>query len=315
MIGSGLRKLAKDNGMRIDRNIAYGNLRGYAASMCEGNGIKQLIITTKFPDPQKKTQWMNAMNAQNLKKEFRVQKWQALDDAIVIVFQNSLSVMKYIGKFFDWFFPLLDAAGATGANICTQCGGALDDGDCWKQLGGAAYHLHGRCAERMMEAAAAELQQSQLEDNGSYGSGFVGALLGGVLGSVVWGLVMTLGYLASVVGLLIGFLAERGYRLLHGRNGKGKLVILIVVIILSVILGTFLGECGIVYRALQEEGLTPALSELPGFLALFIEIEPAVKREVLANLGLGLLFALLGTYYILKRTHQETSGMKMKDLK
>lgn len=32
MIGSGLRKLAKENGMRMDHGIAYGNLRGYAAS-------------------------------------------------------------------------------------------------------------------------------------------------------------------------------------------------------------------------------------------------------------------------------------------
>lgn len=315
MIGSGLRKLAKENGMRMDRGIAYGNLRGYAASLCEGNGVKQLIVTTKFPDPQQKTQWMNAMNAQNLKKEFRVLKWQALDDAIVIVFQNSLSVMKYIGKFFDWFFPLLKDAGATGANICTQCGSALDDGDGWKQVGAAAYHLHGRCAERMMETAAAQLQQSQMEDNGSYASGFVGALLGGVLGSVVWGLVLTLGYLASVVGLLIGFLAERGYHLLHGRSGKGKLVILIVVLILSVMLGTFLGECGVLYSAIREEGITPTVGEVVTLLSMLIQEEPDVTREILSNLGLGLLFALLGAYYMLKRTHQETSIMKMKDLK
>lgn len=315
MIGSGLRKLAKENGMRIDHGIAYGNLRGYAASLCDGSGVKQLIVTTKFPDPQQKTQWMSSMNAQNLNKEFRVQTWQALDDAIVIIFRDSPGTMKYIEKFFDWFFPLLNDAGATGANICTQCGSALDDGDCWKQVGAAAYHLHGRCAERMMETAAAQLQQSQLEDNGSYGSGFVGALLGGVLGSVVWGLVLTLGYLASVVGLLIGFLSERGYHLLHGRNGKGKLVILIVVLILSVILGTFLGECGIVYRALLDEGITPTAGEVVTFLVMIVELEPAAMTEILANLGLGLLFALLGTYYMLKRTHRETSGMKMKDLK
>ena len=315
MIGSGLRKLAKDNGMRVDGGIAYGNLRGYAASLCEGSGYKQMIITTKFPDPQKKTQWMNAMNAQDLKKEFRVQNYQALDDAIVIVFRDTIGTMKYIEKFLDWFFPLLDAAGATGANICTQCGGALDDGDCWKQLGVAAYHLHGRCAERMMETAELELQQSQMEDHGSYGSGFVGALLGGVLGAVVWGLVMMLGYLASVVGLLIGFLAERGYRLLHGRNGKGKLVILAIVIVLSVVLGTFLGECGMLFRAMQGESYSPTVGEVVNYLFLFIQEEPAVTREVLSNLGLGLLFALLGTYYILKRTHQETSVMKMKDLK
>ena len=37
MIGSGLKKLASENGMKVARGVAYGALRGYAATLSEGN--------------------------------------------------------------------------------------------------------------------------------------------------------------------------------------------------------------------------------------------------------------------------------------
>lgn len=48
MIGSGLKKLAKENGLRVSNGVAYGSLRGYAATLSEGSGFKQIVISTKF---------------------------------------------------------------------------------------------------------------------------------------------------------------------------------------------------------------------------------------------------------------------------
>ena len=50
MIGSGLKKLARENGMSIASGVAYGDFRGYAATFSEGSGYKLLAVTTKFPD-------------------------------------------------------------------------------------------------------------------------------------------------------------------------------------------------------------------------------------------------------------------------
>jgi len=57
-----------------------------------------------------------------------------------------------------------------------------------------------------------------------------------------WAVVLNLGYVASLVGLLIGFLALKGYDLLKGKQGKGKVAILIVAIVFGVLLGTFAEE-------------------------------------------------------------------------
>ena len=50
------------------------------------------------------------------------------------------------------------------------------------------------------------------------------------------------GYVASIIGFVIGWLAEKGYALLHGKNGKGKIVILIISVVFGVLFGTVLGE-------------------------------------------------------------------------
>lgn len=53
MIGSGLKKYALEHGMKVSNGVAYGSLRGFAATLSEGSGYKQIMVTTKFSDPAK----------------------------------------------------------------------------------------------------------------------------------------------------------------------------------------------------------------------------------------------------------------------
>ena len=50
MVGNGLKKLAKENGMNVDKGVAYGSLRGFTATMSEGSGYKQIVFVTSFAD-------------------------------------------------------------------------------------------------------------------------------------------------------------------------------------------------------------------------------------------------------------------------
>ena len=38
MIGSALKKMARENGMTVQGGVAYGSLRGFAATLSEGSG-------------------------------------------------------------------------------------------------------------------------------------------------------------------------------------------------------------------------------------------------------------------------------------
>jgi hypothetical protein len=65
----------------------------------------------------------------------------------------------------------------------------------------------------------------EIQPEGSYIRGLVGALVGATIGAAAWCLVMQLGIIASLVGFAIGWLAEKGYSLCKGRLGKGKTVV------------------------------------------------------------------------------------------
>lgn len=67
MIGTALKKLAKENGLHTSNGVAFGDFRGYATTFWEGAGYKAMCISTKCPDPaasdnffsevQKDTSW------------------------------------------------------------------------------------------------------------------------------------------------------------------------------------------------------------------------------------------------------------------
>ncbi|MEI3426487.1 MAG: hypothetical protein V8R10_07670 [Christensenellales bacterium] len=84
-----------------------------------------------------------------------------------------------------------------------------------------------------------ENQESIYEEKqGNLLTGILGALLGALIGTALWVLVGVWGYVASIVAWLTAFLAGKGYDLLHGRPGKAKAITIIVMLILSICVGT-----------------------------------------------------------------------------
>lgn len=314
MIGSGLKKLAVENGMRVASGVAYGSLRGFAATLSEGSGYKQIVITTKFTDPANLAALQEQINQRNVTRDFRVQQLNFAPNGISVIFTDGPGALKKIGEFMDWFFPLLSASGAAGVDVCAECGGQLTGGS-WKLIDGTAFHMHESCAQKVRRDIEEEAETRSQQDTGSYGLGLLGALLGAVLGAVVWALVLMLGYVASLVGLLIGWLSEKGYNLLRGKQGKGKVVILIIAVIFGVLMGTLAAEYLSLAVAIGD-------GELPGFemadvlpiiLTLLLE-DAEYQGIILQNVLMGLLFAGIGVFALLHKTGKAVAKTKVVDL-
>ena len=195
-------------------------------------------------------------------------------------------------------------------DICVECGTPISQG-AWKLIDGAAFHLHEQCAQRILRQAEAEKEAEMPENRGSYLTGAVGALIGAALGAVVWALVLKMGYVASIVGLLIAFLAVKGYDLFRGRQGRGKLLILLVSVVFGVVMGTF-GMVMMEILAVIEE-LYLSHSDIPAMLQLLLEDAEflgAIGKELL----LGLLYAALGAWGIMRQTGRQVAEFKMTDL-
>lgn len=210
MIGSGLKKFAEANGLSVGGGVGYGNLRGYQTTLSEGSGFKQMIIQTKFPDVERLNALQASLNSVNLQREYRVQQLSFAPNGIVIVFFDNPGTMKKMEAFTDWFFPQLAETGATGADICPECGEVLDTDGVWRMVSGVAGCYHPACAEKISQELVAESEARSQADDGTYIKGAIGALIGTLLGAVVWAIVLNAGFVASLIGLLIAFLADKG---------------------------------------------------------------------------------------------------------
>lgn len=310
MVGSGLKKLAQEYGMQVSNGVAYGSMEGFATTFSEGSGYKQIVITTTFGQAGGGDTLQAILNTRNISREFRVQKLNITPNSIHIVFLDNPGTMKKIRAFLAWFLPKLKDSSATGYQICTECGCEVTAGR-WVLINNVAFYMHDSCAQAAERNITEEEDAAKRADMGSYATGTLGALGGAAIGAVVWAIVLNLGYVASIVGLLIGWLAEKGYNLMRGKQGKAKVLILIIAIILGVLLGTFTAD--VMTLASMIGG-----GELPGFvygdivpLIFYMLAEDAeYAGATVSNILMGLLFAALGVFALLRKTNKDVSGTK-----
>ncbi|MBQ8555122.1 MAG: hypothetical protein IJ438_04520 [Clostridia bacterium] len=145
------------------------------------------------------------------------------------------------------------------------------------------------------------------ESKGSVVTGFIGAFIGAMIGAAAWAVVGKLGYIASIIGFVIAFLADKGYDLFKGRKGTAKLVVLIICVVLAVLVGNvaaLVWECHDVYTeemaALTdfEKRYYTYPTEMEFIQTIFADSE--VQAGMLKDSALGLLFGIMGAFGLLK---------------
>ncbi len=304
MIGSGLKKLAKENAMSLSKGVAYGSLKGYTATFFEGAGFKSVVFTVYFRDQAQREALGKAAGQRDIVKDFSVTALNIGEREIGVVFEDKKGTMDKIRAFLDWFVPLMSSHMVGGSSVCPHCGGMLSGGN-WILLDGAAYHVHEACARSLDGQVERENRDRKQGRKGSYLTGALGAFAGAALGAVAWAIVLRLGYFVAVLGLLIAFLAGKGYSLCKGRRGKGMVVIMVLAILAGVIFGTFLGYDEILdgYRRLGES------LGLEGWDAISYALDEC-SGELMRSVLTGLLFAGLGTFGFLKKLGAEVSDRK-----
>lgn len=316
MILSGLKKMALERGLTVNDGVAYGSFYGYAATLQEGSGWKGIDISCTFPDGQKMAQLQAALDKHNLKKEYRVLELTLLPDGISIRFHDTIGTLKKMKAFCEWFFPQLENYDVTTAEICPRCGQPHDSTSAWHLIDGRAERLHPSCAERLQQNEDRKAKIDDVENaDKSYLSGFIGALIGGLLGAAIWGGVLYMGYVASIVGILIGFFASKGYDLLGGKQKKAKLLIILAVTILSVLAGTMGAYLFEIVRLINVGELAGYLPSDAVWILIVMFEDPAFAQAVKGDILLGLLYGLLGCSVVLLNVHKETKSFKMKQLK
>lgn len=108
--------------MKVANGLAYGTFRGYSAAFWDGSGTKTMMLSTSIRDVDAKSEFFSRLGQVNYQKEYRVKELTTMDDGIVVVFNDTVGTLKKMDEFFNFFFPILDACGATKADVCSCCG-------------------------------------------------------------------------------------------------------------------------------------------------------------------------------------------------
>ena len=146
------------------------------------------------------------------------------------------------------------------------------------------------CSGKVEHAITAERNRS-----GNYVMGFIGAFVGAMIGSLLWIGIGYIGFYASIAGYAIAYASFYGYSYVKGLNSKIGVAINVVSIVFALFLAEYIG---IMLQILKEYPDLSIIQYLFATPALFSD--PEFLTSILPNLGLGLVFAGLGSHKIIR---------------
>ena len=304
-----IKNIANENGMKISKNIAYGNVGGYMATLKGGYETSTISFSGAFTD-----ECANKISAVLSDKEFikehHVMKFRVLRESVTAEFQNTFNTEKKMKGFIKAFPEVLKENGVIGDGFCTACGNTIEsEADSNIVLiNGIAHRVHKGCTSSLNERADIEQAKHETEEK-NLGKGILGAFLGSILGGVAWAIVYYIGYFASIVGLLIGFLATKGYEKLGGKVCKAKMPIILIATVFGAIFGQVVGDIAAIYVMMAPEGYY--LMDIP-YLYMYALGDSEFMTTVLGNLAIGIIFALGGAIGILRKTSKENKDAALR---
>ena len=309
MVQKFIKNIANENAMKISKNVAYGNVGGYMATLKGGYETSTISFSGAFTD-ESANKISAVLSDKEFIKEHHVMKFRVLRESVTAEFQNTFNTEKKMKGFIKAFPEVLKENGVIGDGFCTACGNTIEsEADSNIVLiNGIAHRVHKGCTSSLNERADIEQAKHETEEK-NLGKGILGAFLGSILGGVAWAIVYYIGYFASIVGLLIGFLATKGYEKLGGKVCKAKMPIILIATVFGAIFGQVVGDIAAIYVMMAPEGYY--LTDIP-YLYMYALGDSEFMTTVLGNLAIGIIFALGGAIGILRKTSKENKDAALR---
>lgn len=169
-------------------------------------------------------------------------------------------------------------------------------------------HVHKDCYENKIDNYDKVVGEMGF---GSYLTGVMGSVAFGFIGIIPWVIVSLFGFIWSMLGLVIGISCEYGYNLLKGKKGPLKKFILTAVVIIMVILATYIAQSIEFYQVVKEEyGTTMSVVESLKIVYIVFVENPEYKAEIIKNVLIGIVFAVLGAKSMFKKDEYQLNPNK-----
>lgn len=264
MASAYFKKFAIDNGLTIDYGYMYGKYKNFYISLKESLGsMKTLYIITNI-----------GKNKEDLKEVFKVYSeeeiptycitdMKVLDTSIQITFELDNSKSDLIVEFLDKFIASCNEKLGEHITYCPICKQKItnDDKVAIIDIAGILTPAHENCYDKGKEQVKEEVIKKDKEinkDTKGYKNGLLGAILYGLIYMAILIIlfffmqfilihsdsgtnVAIFQYLPVLAALSACPIVYTGYDTFKGKKGTTKYIIILWVVIISTLLGTFLG--------------------------------------------------------------------------
>lgn len=275
------KELVLSYGMTVNGNFAHGTVKGYETNatiqVTETYGPVMIHISFYATEEQKRS--IDAALTNAAIKRFRV----TFSPFGLTLGLNEITVgaiVKKLPAILDTVYAIISENGGLGSEYCPVCGKPFEEGnnkDC--NIDGFTIRLDNDCVEKMNSVITAENQQFENAPN-NYLKGFIGAVIGGVVGAlcaVVFFMFGLISAISAVVSVVLGaFLYEK----FGGKPNKMMLLIVaattVIFMALTVLL-IYMWAAGVLY-----ESFSVAMQD------------SEFASEFYSNLLMSLLFSAIG---------------------
>lgn len=296
------------NGMTVNGNNAYGQVRGY-----ETNGVLsnfdsvspfRLHISFYATDEQKRTIEAILRGAALKFFNFRFTPYGLL------VGLNDMTMGKLVNRLpsvMDFIYGAISETGALGWGYCPVCGNPVENPEEKKHVvDGLTITIDDACLNNINAVIAAENKDFDEAPN-NYLLGFCGALLGGIIGGALSALIYAAGFVSSITAIVAVLLGAFLYQKFHGKPNKMMIVIVsctTLVCMAASVLIIYIVAAGI---AAAEEGISMTAFEAFAYLMGYSEFSGLFYRDLIMILLFSALGIGLEIYYLVKKIQRQKS--------
>ena len=168
---------------------------------------------------------------------------------------------------------------------CNHCGTMLNEG--------AAV-----CSVCGTPVPAASVNPAELPRKENVGLGFLGALLGALIGGASIILLSRLGYVAAVSGIIIAFCTLKGYELLGKGMSKTGMVICFILMLVTPFCANAIDLVLQCYAEWSTYGVT--MGETISLVIEVIATDAEARTAYLSELGMVYLFTAIGGFVVIR---------------
>ena len=234
----------------------------------------------------------------------QIQSVAVYNNSITVVSTRTFLAKKIPAHLNEAIFPIIDFLMSNQyVSGCMQCGTQEAQIDCY-DINGTNHYLCADCVSKV-EDTLFDRKQEILSQKSKLIPGFVGALLGSLIGCIVYVLIWQLGYVAAVAGLVTAVCAFKGYEMLGGVVDRKGVIVCVLVIIFAVFFSNRLAFAYTIYSVNKEYGL--------GFFDCFRNIKEIIELleatgEYYGNLVIAYLMTILGSYRSVINAFKASTG-------